>query len=503
VRRSLSLSQVRPAAWVRMPGLWVSVALGALTVWILLDPRIGFGYRAADARLITETAVAFVGVGVMGRSLWRYLESGAAIDGAIVLAFLALSFAHIGQGLVLPALGIDVSDRQEAAIYVWSLSRFAAFLILLGSIVYGAGRTTPSARRWQVMVIGGALVLLAGALSYGLFYAFDTEAPRLLTASGRAMLATGIDVRGAFLEVTRLQLVLQSALTGLVALTCILFFAVREPSDQRSDGFHRWVGISLIFAAFSQLHYVFYPSIYSPTITTGDLLRLAFYAILMMALSAEYLQYQRSMREVAVLEERARIARDIHDGVAQGLSFVLGSLAETVHDGIAPALRARVGRWMEILSDAQENLRDAITVLGPCCGGDPERMISAFCRDFSRRYGVEIDFQCVGHPGALPSPKDRELLLLLAEALHNLRKHGDSSRAVVLLQAQPRSLDLRVSGKGVGSPVPERGAGQAVDSTHYGGHSMAERARRLQGSLLITSDAAGEVSVQLMMPTSP
>jgi signal transduction histidine kinase len=501
VRRSFPLSQLRLAAWTRVPGLWVSLALGGLTVWILVDPRISFSYHAADARLITETAVAFVGVGVMARSLGRFLQSGAAIDGAIVLAFLALSLANIGQGVVLPALGIDVSDREDAGIYVWSLSRLVAFLILLGSIVYGTGRTTASARRWQVMVIGGALVLLVGGLSYGLFYAFDTEVPGLLTASGRAILATGSDVQGAFLEVTGVQMAIQFALTGLVALTCLRFFMARELTNGRSDSFHTWVGMSLIFATFSQLHYAFYPSIYSQTITTGDLLRLAFYAMLLTALTAEYLQYQRSMREVAVLEERARIARDIHDGAAQGLSFVLASLAETVHDGVAPALRTRAGRWMEILSDAQENLRDAITVLGPCCGGDPERMISAFCRDFSRRYGVQIDFQCVGHASALPSPKDRELLLVLAEALHNLRKHGDSSQAVVLLQAQPRRLDLRVSGKGAGSPLPEQGAGQAVDSTRYGCGSMAERARRLQGSLSITSDAATGTTVQLTVPT--
>jgi signal transduction histidine kinase len=497
---SALLRQGRSVAWVRVPGVWVSAALGGLTVWILLDPRISFSYHAADARLITETAVAFVGVGVMGRSLRQFLESGLAIDGAIALAFLALGIANIGQGLVLPALGIDLSGRQDAAIYVWSISRFAGFLILLVSILCAKGRTVPVARLWQVMVIGGALVLIVGALSYGLFYAFDTEVPSLLTSSGRTMLATGADVRGAFLEVTRLQLGLQSALTALVVLTCVLFFTAREPYEQRPDSFYRWVGIALVFAAFGQLHYVFYPSIYSATITTGDLLRLAFYAMLMMAVSAEYLRYQRSMRQLAALEERTRIARDIHDGVAQGISFVLASLAETVHEGVAPALRERVGRWTEILSDARDNARDAVTALGPCCGEDLERMISVFCQDFSRRYGVQIDFQCVGHPGTLPSPRDRELLMLLAEALHNVRKHGETSQAVVVLEALPQKLDLRVSGKGLRPPLLEGKAGQAVDSSHYGRQSMAERARRLQGSLLVGSEAATGTSVQVLIP---
>jgi len=193
--------------------------------------------------------------------------------------------------------------------YVWTVSRIIAFFILLVSVVCFEDRAIPGERRWQVLAAGGFPLLLLGVANYTLFFVFRPEVPDLLTASGRTMLATGANVRGAFVEVTSLQIALQLALTGLAALTCFLFLVthVQEPPQGR---FHRWVGMSLIFATFSQLHYAIYPSVYSPAITTGDMLRLAFHAVLLAAIGAEYLRYQRSMRELSALEERTRMARD-------------------------------------------------------------------------------------------------------------------------------------------------------------------------------------------------
>lgn len=479
---------------------WLVLGLGALTLWILLDPRISFSYRAPEARLITETAIAFVGVGVISLSLNRFLESGRFLDGAIALAFLALAFPNIGQGVVLPASGANLFDWQDAGMYVWSVSRLVAFIVLLISAAYPQGQAIPAGKRWQWLAVGGSCVLLVCAASYAAFYVFHREMPSLLTASGRAMLASGVHVKGAFVEVTGLQVALQSTLTLFVALAC-LFVVAKHGRDRPQDGFHRWVGMSLIFAAFSQLHYAVYPSIYSPMITTGDVLRAAFYGLLMMALVAEFVRYQRSMRQLTILEERARIARDIHDGVAQGLSYVIGSLAQAVHEGIAPELGQRLARWREILGDAQDNLRDAITALLPSTSAeDLGAKMALFCRDFSVRYDMEVGFQCVGQPGVLLPPKDRELLFLLAEALHNVRKHSETSQAAVILEAQPGWLMLRVSDNGVGLPLPGQEAGQPADSIHCGCAAMTDRANRLGGSLVITSQAHKGTTVQFAIP---
>jgi len=208
-----------------------------------------------------------------------------------------------------------------------------------------------------------------------------------------------------------------------------------------------------------------------------------------------------SMRELSALEERARMARDIHDGAAQALSFVLASLAQTQHEGIALPLARRLARWRDILSDAQDSLRDAVSALGTASSNqDLRQRISAFCQDFSRRYGMEIEFRCLGSLGALPSSKDRDLLFLLAEALHNVHKHADSPHATVVLEGQPRSLVLRVSDNGVGLPSPEQQGAQGADSTCYGRASMTDRASRLGGLLLITSEAEKGTTVQLTIP---
>lgn len=483
-----------PLVW-----LWLVVGLGLLTVWILLDPRISSSYRAPEARLITETAIVFVGTGVVALSLSRFLNSGFVIDAAMAFAFLVLAAPNIGQGLILPVSGADLFGSEDNGMYVWTVSRIIAFFILLISVVYFKDRAVPGERRWQVLARGFPLLLL-GVAGYALFSVFRPELPDLFTASGRTMLATGANAQGAFVEVTGLQIALQMALTGLVALTCFLFVATRL-RDAPQDRFQRWVGMSLIFATFSQLHYAIYPSVYSPTITTGDMLRLTFYAVLLAAICAEYLRYQRCMRELTALEERAHIARDIHDGAAQGLSFVLASLAQTLHEGVAAPLAQRLTRWREILSEAQESLRDAVAALGPASSNqDLGQRISAFCQDFSRRYGMEVDFRCVGSPGALPPPKDRELLFLLAEALHNVHKHAETPQATVVLEAQPQWLVLRVSDNGVGLPLPDQEGAQGADSTRYGYASMTDRANRLAGSLLITAEGQKGTTVQLTIP---
>jgi len=483
-----------PPVW-----LWLVVGLGLLTVWILLDPRIGFSYHAPEARLITETAIVFIGTGVIALSLSRFLSSGLVIDAAIAFVFLVLAVPNIGQGLILPVSGADLFGSEDNGMYVWAVSRIIAFSILLISAAYFRDRAIPGERRWQVLARGFPLLLL-GVTGYALFSVFRPELPDLLTASGRTMLATGANVQGAFVEVTGLQIALQMALTGLVALTCFFFVATRLPGPPQ-DRFHRWVGMSLIFATFSQLHYAIYPSVYSPIITTGDMLRLAFYAVLLASVCAEYLRYQRSMRELTALEERAHIARDIHDGAAQGISFVLASVAQTLHEGVASPLAQRLARWREILSETQDSLRDAVCALGPASSSqDLGQRISAFCQDFSRRYGMEVDFRCVGSPGALPPPKDRELLFLLAEALHNVHKHAETPQATVFLEAQPQWLVLRVSDNGVGFPLPGQECAQGADSTGYGYASMTDRANRLAGLLLITSEAQKGTTVQLTSP---
>jgi signal transduction histidine kinase len=465
-----------------------------------LDPRVSFSYHGPEARLITETAIVFIGTGVVALSVARFLDSGFVIDAAIAFSFLVLALPNMGLGLILPVSGADLFGWEDATIYVWTVSRITAFLVFLASAVYFEDRAIPADRRWQVLATGGFLVVLLGTVTYTLFFVFRPELPDLLTASGRTMLATGANLRGAFVEVTSLQIALQLALTGLVALTWYVFMVARLPHPPQHR-FYRWVGMSLIFATFSQLHYAVYPSVYSPTITTGDMLRLAFYAVLLAAVCAEYLRYQRSMRELTALEERAHIARDVHDGAAQGLSFVLASLAQTLHEGVPAALAQRLTRWREVLSDAQESLRDAVSALGPPSSSqDLRQRLSLFCQGFSRRYGMEIDFRCGGSPGALPPPRDRELLFLLAEALHNVRKHAATPEATVVLEGPPRCLILTVSDNGVGPPLPDQELAQGADSTGYGYASMTERASRLGGSLLITSEVQKGTTVQLTIP---
>ena len=90
-------------------------------------------------------------------------------------------------------------------------------------------------------------------------------------------------------------------------------------------------------AAFAHLNYLFFPSLYSDWVYTGDFLRLGFYLLILVGTGREIQTYWHRLAQVAVLEERRRMARELHDGLAQELAFVV---AETSGPARAAGERA-------------------------------------------------------------------------------------------------------------------------------------------------------------------
>ena len=94
-------------------------------------------------------------------------------------------------------------------------------------------------------------------------------------------------------------------------------------AERTEDELSRWLAIASTLGTFAWLNYFLFPSLYSPYFYAGDVLRLGFFLALFIGGALELRRTQRLLATAAVLDERRRIARDIHDGVAQDLAFIL------------------------------------------------------------------------------------------------------------------------------------------------------------------------------------
>jgi PAS domain S-box-containing protein len=206
--------------------------------------------------------------------------------------------------------------------------------------------------------------------------------------------------------------------------------------------------------------------------------------------------YERA-QEVAVLEERHRLSRELHDSVSQALySIALGARTAAAMADQAPE---RVMEPIEfVLAQAERGLaemRALIFELRPDVIED-EGLTAALRRQAEAirvRYGLTVRSQLVDEPAIATEAKEA-LFRIAQEALHNIVKHAGAQSVEVRLDAAPESLILQVRDDGRGFDTSQSFPG------HLGLRSMRERMVRLGGHLQLTSEADGGSIVRAVLP---
>jgi len=243
-------------------------------------------------------------------------------------------------------------------------------------------------------------------------------------------------------------------------------------------------------------------------VTTGDLLRLAFYVILLAGIVVDsrddLAELRAATMEVrrladaefaaATLEERARLAREIHDGLAQDLWYAKLKQSRLVQvaalEGEPKQLSDEVANAID---DALAEARNAIAAMRAGAESAPlfdvlERQVD----DFSDRFAVRAE---LSHHGPEPEigPRARaELVRIVQEALTNVRKHAD---ATVVRVSVASGDDLRVA-------ISDNGQGfqpEAVDGG-FGLDSMRQRAELIGASLSINSRPHDGSRIEVVLP---
>jgi signal transduction histidine kinase len=107
------------------------------------------------------------------------------------------------------------------------------------------------------------------------------------------------------------------ALSGLLYATAAVAFTAQ--ATRAPDELLRWLGAGCALAAVARVDYLLFPSLYSDFVYLGDAFRLGFYLCLLVGAAREVRSY---WARAAVLEDRRRLARDLHDGLTQELSYI-------------------------------------------------------------------------------------------------------------------------------------------------------------------------------------
>ena len=237
-----------------------------------------------------------------------------------------------------------------------------------------------------------------------------------------------------------------------------------------------------------------------------------FYALLVLASAGILvlllrLRIRRAEREFnAVLGERNRIAREIHDTLAQGyvgISVQLELLGELLRQSrveqAAKQLEVTRGHVREGLADA----RQSIWALRSQDSGEmtlPVRLRRMV--EEAEGNGVEARFSIHGAYRPLPPGTEREILRVAQEAIHNIKKHALARSLFVQLEYGPReiALEVRDDGQGFASDKAQESFPEGGGQGHFGLTGMRERAAVIGGVLEVRSEPGMGTAVRLRAP---
>lgn len=196
-------------------------------------------------------------------------------------------------------------------------------------------------------------------------------------------------------------------------------------------------------------------------------------------------------REAGITDERARLSREIHDTVAQGLVGIITQL-EAAQPG-ADDLEQRLDRARASARDSLAEARRAVRALASPRLDDQglPSALEELVRQTGEAAGLRARFVLDGEPG--PTPADAELLRIAQEGLANVMRHAEAARVVVSLSYGPDEvrLDIRDDGRGFDASRPSSGHGLA---------GMRQRLARLGGDLEIESTEGEGCAISAAVP---
>jgi signal transduction histidine kinase len=406
-------------------------------------------FMAPELDLVLETAAGIASLLVAFLLYGRFRISSRLVDLALVCSLAMLGTSHLAFQSLPPA--IEGGEHNAFAAWAAMAGNVAAGVVFASAAFAGDRKIRRSAaREWAL----ASMVLMVAA----------GVGAALLAPDGPPAAARG--GAGAVLN-----------MIGALAFFGVAFLFA-ERSRRSGDGLLGWVAVATMLAALARLNYVIHPTLYTAGVGFGDFLRLLDHTALVIGGLLEIRLLWRSAASAAVAEERRRIARDWHDGVAQELAFILrrgGAVPPEVSDAARRGL---------------DNARRAIAALREPEEG--EDLATALTRTVERSTrGSDVAVQMEVASGVRLGPEDiEEVTRIVGEAVSNAVRHGEARTVVV--SASGRRVRVRDDGRGFDADAPPRPGS-------FGLAGMRERAARIGGELVLRSGPAG-TEIEVVLP---
>jgi signal transduction histidine kinase len=405
----------------------------------------------------------------------RFLRSRQLQDLALVLALIELSATNLFMSAVPSAFG-ELTSPFVAWAPFWGR--------LVGAILFALSvavpnREVPNPRRAAWLTVFGGLALtglIAIVVAVFAPHWGDPMAGRIPPARSESPHLTS----------DTLQLILLALTFALYVIATIGF--VRR-AEETGDELLAWFAFASPFAAAAAVNYFLFPSLYPGWVYTADIFRFGFYMMLAVGAAREIAAWQKQLAEAAASGERRRIARDLHDGLAQELAFIVGQTRSLVEQS------GEHGPFANIAAAAERALDESRTAIAALSRNVDEPLDVALAQaaeDVAARTGAHIRFDLA--PGIRVPPDLREdLARIVREAVSNAARHGEANNVTVALS---NTDAIRVSvtddGKGFDLGAPRRRG--------FGLTSMRERAEARGATVEVRSRPGEGTEVEVVVP---
>src|ERR671934_1532969 len=445
--------------------LWGEVLLfgllGATLALFVTYPGLRPTYELPQVRLVLDTMVALAAVLVAVLAGIRFSVDGRRLDWLLCAGFSLVAGSTFCFGIA-PILGGQPLHRTEQWSWIWG--RVLAG-VLIAAAAFARRRTAARRRElFELLVFVPAILILIWmfADSFGdalpSLTATDRTQPPLLTAT--------------------------LGLRALASLVAVVGFGLRFRA--RGNDLDRWIALGATLSLFADLHYVFTPLVSNGFVSTGDFLRLLSYAVLLVGVwrAIRFAEFGR-----AVAEERARVAREIHDGLAQYL-FAVSTHATMLENGADPT--TTLPQLKQAAAAAQQEARFAILALSSASGTAPFDAALRRYVDFLTADGqlaVDLEIQ----DGIPLAPDEQiEVFRIVQDGLANARKHADARHADVRIALRGDERVVTIVDDGSGFDDDAVAAGQGL-------RNMKARSASIGGGFRLRSEPGRGTALEVVL----
>jgi signal transduction histidine kinase len=439
--------------------------LGASLALFVTHSSLRTRYDLPELRLVLQTTMTLAGLLVAVLAAARYAVEGRRVDLLLASGFFVTSLSNAAFAIAPRFGGQDVAPPEAWAALIGAI---------LGTALIAAAPLSRGRSKYRDWAIANA-VAAAGITLFVAWSLLRSLGPSLPGLSPPASEPQPFYLTGTL------------ALQAFIALIAVVGWGARFL--RRGDDLARWLALGFTLMLFAALHLVFQPLLATNYVSQGDFLRMLAYAVMLVGAwrAIQFAEFGR-----AVAEERARVAREIHDGLAQYL-FAVSTHASMLEAG-AP-LAETVPRLKEAAVLAQQEARFAILALSSASGTAPfdaalRRYVDFLVADGELEVDLEVD------TGIRLAPDEQiEIFRIVQEGLANVRKHANATRAEVTIGQRAfgeRFVEIRDDGDGFDGE--EQAAGQGLKN-------MRARAESIEGGFSLRSIPGRGTALEVVLRT--